>query len=108
VQAIQLAYLAVQLFDRSRFAFAVARLCHGASACLFRRPYIAASVDSSIAAAFSVHMRRYSAEEHVPWTIIRLRRAIVSHDASINSASISGSGRLRREVSFAMIGRVLR
>src|SRR6516164_499832 len=33
---------------------------------------------------------------------MRLRRAIVSHDAIINSAAISGSGRLRREPSFAI------
>jgi hypothetical protein len=36
-------------------------------------------------------MRRYSAGEHLPWRIIRLRRAIVSHDAIINSAVICGS-----------------
>ena len=47
-------------------------------------------------------MRWYSAGEHVPRTIIRLRRAMVSHDAIINSAAISGSERLRRELSFAM------
>lgn len=41
----------------------------------------------------------------MPWSIIRLRRAIVSHDAIINSATISGSGRLRRELSFAMAHR---
>ena len=58
-----------------------------------------------MATTFSVAMRWYSAGEHVPWTIIRLRRAIVSHDATINSAAISGSARLRREVSFAMIAR---
>src|SRR5215469_10019578 len=31
-----------------------------------------------------------------------LRRAIVSHDATINSAAISGTGRLRRELSFGI------
>jgi hypothetical protein len=56
----------IQLFRRSRFAFAVARLCHGASACLFSRPRIIAKVESCIAAAFSVAIRRYSAREHVP------------------------------------------
>ena len=39
----------------------------------------------------------------MPWTIIRLRRAIVSQDAIINSPTISGNGRLRRERSFAMV-----
>jgi hypothetical protein len=56
----------IQLFRRSRFAFAVARLCHGASACLFPRPRIIAKADSCIAAAFSIAIRRYSAGEHVP------------------------------------------
>ena len=41
----------------------------------------------------------------MPWTIIRLRRAIVSQDAVINSVNISGSGHLRRERSFAMVHR---
>jgi len=48
-------------------------------------------------------MRRYSAGEQVPCTIIRLRRAIVSHDAIINSAISNGSGRERRDVSFFMV-----
>lgn len=69
----------------------------------FAPPTITAKADSCIAAAFSIAIRRYSAGEHVPLAIIRLRRAIVSHDAIINSATIRGSGRLRRELSFAMI-----
>jgi len=52
--------------------------------------------------SFSAAMRRYSAGEHVPWTIIRFRRAIVSHDAAITSATINESGRLRRELRFAI------
>src|SRR5690349_6548426 len=104
-RVIRLAFsLAVQLFPlRSRLAFAVARLCHGASACLLPRPPITAKADSCIAAAFSIAIRRYSAGEHVPLAIMTLRRAIVSHDAIINSATIRGSGRLRRELSFAMV-----
>lgn len=39
----------------------------------------------------------------MPLAIMTLRRAIVSHDAIINSATIRGSGRLRRELSFAMV-----
>jgi hypothetical protein len=38
----------------------------------------------------------------VPRDIIRLRCAIVSEDAMINSPTISGSGRLLRERSFAL------
>jgi len=38
----------------------------------------------------------------VPWAIITLRRAMVSHDAAINSATINASGRFRRELSFAI------
>jgi len=56
----------IQLFRRSRFAFAAVRLSHGASACLFPRPRIMAKTDSCIAAAFSVTIRRYSVGEHVP------------------------------------------
>jgi len=55
-----------------------------------------------IAATFSAAMRWYSAGEHVPWAIIRLLRAIASHDAVINSATISDRGRLRRELRFAI------
>ena len=62
-----------------------------------------AIADCRSAAAFSIAMRRYSAGEQVPCTIIRLRRAIVSHDAIINSAITSGSGRERRDVSFFMV-----
>src|ERR1700750_659739 len=67
-RVIRLAFsLAVQLLPlRSRLAFAVARLCHGASACLLPRPPITAKADSCIAAAFSIAIRRYSAGEHVP------------------------------------------
>ena len=56
----------IQLFRRSRFAFAVARLCHGASARLFPRARMIAEADSCIAEAFSIAIRRYSAGEHVP------------------------------------------
>jgi hypothetical protein len=86
----------------------VARLCHGTSAALFPSPYITASADCCNAAAFSDVMRWYSAAEHVPWTIIRLRSAIVSHDAIINSVIISGRARLRRRVSFFMTGTIHR
>jgi hypothetical protein len=39
----------------------------------------------------------------VPLAIMTLRRAIVSHDAIISSAIMRGSGRLPRELSFAMV-----
>lgn len=95
--------LAVHLFPRSRRAFAVARLCHGARTAVCPRPDITAIADCRSAAAFSIAMRRYSAGEQVPCAIIRLRRAIVSHDAIISSAITSGSGRERRDVSFFMV-----
>ena len=46
-----------QLFRRSRLAFAVARLCHGASAAFFPRPVITAIADCFSAAAFSSIIR---------------------------------------------------
>jgi hypothetical protein len=64
--------------------------------------FVIASADSYVATALSIVMRRYSECEHLPWAIIRLRRAIVSHDAIINSVNISGSARWRRRMSFAM------
>jgi hypothetical protein len=39
----------------------------------------------------------------VPWAIIAVRRAIVSHEAIANSAIISGSERVRRWVSLFMM-----
>lgn len=83
----------------------MARLCHGARTAVCPRPDITAIADCRSAAAFSIAMRRYSAGEQVPCTIIRLRREIVSHDAIINSAITSGSGRERRDESFFMMQR---
>jgi hypothetical protein len=40
-------------------------------------------------------MRLYSAGLQVFWAIIKVRRAIVSHDASIISAIIKGTARVR-------------
>ena len=37
------------------------------------------------------------------WAIINVRRAIVSHDASIISVIIKGSARLRRWIDFRMV-----
>ena len=58
----------------------------------FPRPNITASADCCIAATFSVVMRRHSVGEHVPsWSIIRLRRAIVSRTPSSTRPSSAGA-----------------
>src|SRR6266480_1252951 len=48
-------------------------------------------------------MRLYSAGLQVFWAIIKVRRAIVSHDASIISVIIKGSARLRRWTDLRMV-----
>src|SRR6266446_8722714 len=48
-------------------------------------------------------MRLYSAGLQVFWAIINVRRAIVSHDASISSVIIRGSTRLRRWTDLRMV-----
>ncbi len=90
-------------FLRRRLAFAVARRCQGASTARVPRPDIMARVERCNAAAFSMTMRLYSAGVHVSWAIIKVRRTIVSHDASIISVIIKGSARLRRLVDLRMV-----
>ena len=48
-------------------------------------------------------MRLYSAGVQVSWAIINVRRAIVSHDASIIWVIIKGSPRLRRWMDLRMV-----
>jgi len=84
-------------------AFAVARSCQGAIIARVPRPDIAASVEDRNAAAFSMTMRLYSAGLQVLWAIIKVRRAIVSHDASIISVIIKGRARLRRRTDLRMV-----
>ena len=90
-------------FLRRRLAFAAARRCQGASTARMPRPDIAASVEDRNAAAFSMTMRLYSAGLQAFWAIIKVRRAIVSHDASIISVIIKGSARLRRRTDLRMV-----
>jgi hypothetical protein len=40
---------------------------------------------------FSSTIREYSAGEHLPRPIIRLRRQIVSHEANVSSVNITGT-----------------
>jgi len=67
------------------------------------RPDITARVECCNAAAFSMTMRLYSAEVQVFWAIIKVRRAIVSHDATIISAMIKVSARLRRWMDLRIV-----
>jgi hypothetical protein len=90
-------------FLRRRLAFAVARQCHGASTARVPRPDIAANVEDRNAAAFSMTMRLYSVGLQVHSAIIKVRRAIVSHDASIMSVIIKGRVRLRRRTDLRMV-----
>ena len=69
------------------------------------RPDITARVERCNAAAFSMTMRLYSAGARVSRAISKVRRAIVSHDASIISVIIKGSARLRRAATGRACGR---
>ena len=60
-------------------------------------------VERCNAAVFSTTMRLYSAEVQVFWAIIKVRRAIVSHDATIISVMIKGSARLRRWMDLRIV-----
>jgi len=50
-----------------------------------------------------MNMRLYSAGVQVLWAIIKVRRAIVSHDASIIWVMIKGSARVRRWMDLRMV-----
>jgi hypothetical protein len=81
----------VYAFRRSRLAFTRVRLTKGANIAAWPRPLMrAAPIDICTAATFSAVMRRYSAGVHVPWAIIRVRRKIVSQDATVSRAIIIG------------------
>ena len=71
------------------------------------RPDITARVERCNAAAFSMTMRLYSAGVQASRAISKVRRAIVSHDASIISAIIKGSVRLRRRIGLRMVPKKL-
>ena len=80
-------------FRRSRRAFAFARPCQGASNVVqFEICGDRARTDAVPLAAdiFSSTIREYSAGEHLPRAIIRLRRAIVSQEANASSVTIAG------------------
>jgi hypothetical protein len=80
----------VYAFRRSRLAFTRVRLTKGANIAAWPRPLMRAPIDICTAATFSAVMRRYSAGVHVPWAIIRVRRKIVSQDATVSRAIIIG------------------
>jgi hypothetical protein len=89
-------------FFRSLFALARARLEEGATAAVRLLPVISAIIDRCAAVAFSATMRRYSAGEHVPFAIIKVRWKIVSSDVAVSPAINIGSakGELRRRLGI--------
>jgi hypothetical protein len=95
---------------RRRFTLAATQLCHGASmADAFRLPRAESMTraERCAAVAFSRTMRRYSAAEQLPVAIIQLRHAIVSHEHTISSAAITGSGTTVRRFTFFIARRWL-
>src|SRR4029077_2899958 len=88
---------------RRRFTLAATQLCQGASmADAFPLPGAESMTCAErwAAVAFSRTMRRYSAAEQLPVAIIQLRHAIVSHEQTISSAAITGSGTTVRPFTF--------
>jgi hypothetical protein len=86
-------------FFRRRLALALARLYQGANSDVAgalplletkRRP------DNPAASAFSLIIRRYSAEVHLPCAINKARCMTVSHDASIRPVIMAGTDRVFR------------
>jgi len=63
---------------------------------------MSAAVEICIAAAFSAAMRRYSAALQEPLAIIRVRRKIVSHDATVRRAIIIGRAKDVGRACFLM------
>ena len=90
---VKYALCLLDYFCRNRRAFALARLCQGASkgvqsgTCLDRARTDAVRVAAD---SFSSTIREYSAGEHSPRAIMRLRRAIVSQDAHASCVIIAG------------------
>jgi hypothetical protein len=81
-------------FRRNRRAFAFARPCQGDRRAVQSGRFLdRTSVDAEpvVADIFSSTIREYSAGEHLPRAIIRLRCAIVSHEAKASSDIITGS-----------------
>jgi hypothetical protein len=79
---------------RNRRAFDVARTCHGARTAAQSGAFpdrASKEAERLVAAIFSSTMREYSAGEHFPHAIMRLRRPTVSHDAQTISIIITGS-----------------
>ena len=79
---------------RSRFTFAVTRLCHGASSDagdVHPSPAAARCAVILAAACFSRTIRLYSAGEQAPVAIIATRRLMTSNEARPISASIFGT-----------------
>jgi hypothetical protein len=66
-----------------------------------------ASADAERVAAdiFSSNIREYSAGEHVPRAIIRLRRPTVSHEASANSVTMTVKDADLLRLCFLIAGR---
>ncbi len=94
---------------RRRLAFAVARLCHGASNddAEAKPPLVARRKVVLVAAAvFSCTMRWYSAMEQPPMAIIIERRATTSNEAKPSSAIIVGRAnalaRLRCRIELSL------
>ena len=83
-------FAVVYAFRRSRLTFTRVRLTKGANIAAWPRPLMSAPIDICTAATFSAVMRRYSAGVHVPRAIIRVRRKIVSQDATVSRAIIIG------------------
>src|SRR5271165_369862 len=97
--------LRIVYFFRKRFALAIARVCQGASsAAKDTLPPLATSRDADLAAAsaFSLTMRWYSAGEQSFCIIRRVRRVIVSQDASVKSVIIIASDNLLRYLRVLM------
>jgi hypothetical protein len=93
---------------RNRRALDVARRCQGARSAV--QPGAFPGRDSReavrlVAATFSSTIRVYSAGEHLPYAIIRLRRPTVSQDASVNSIIMRGSEAGDRRVRLLMPGK---
>jgi hypothetical protein len=96
----------VVYFFRRRLALATARLCQGVRIEVMgaRLPAeISFIPDAAAASTFSLTIRRYSAGEQLFCIIISVRRVIVSHDDSIKSAIIAGSGTPLRRLRVFML-----
>jgi hypothetical protein len=93
---------------RNRRTFDVARTCHGARSVAQSGAFLdraSKEAERLVAAIFSSTMREYSAGEHFPDAIMRLRRPTVSHDARAISIIITGSEAGLRRVRLVISDR---